>query len=423
MTRLLRLLALIALLLCPATADADTTPTPIGATLRVPLDHDRPQDGTAALYYEFGRRFDPRKPTVLLVADGQQYFLRRGVVSQLQQQLFGDGVNVVGLVSRGATPSVIAASKGRDGKVDWRRAWRLFNSRQWIGDLDALRRVLVGREGHVSLYGRSGGAYLVHQYLAWDPRHIDRAFTQSPANPVIARELGIAVDHFWEDLGREDPALQPLLIQTLARFPGDRTAILLTLQRQHFFVTADQLPAARAKLIRTLAAGDTTAFKTLRHDYEVDGVLDLMTSDAAIPQLVRVVELLQPTGAFDAAADGRVSPLIEPQRQFAAPLLKLLADGAITLPPYSTQPASRSAAQVFVLAGRQDEAVDYRVAIALAYSYPRHILFIADDNHTFLRLVQRQLDKPMISAFFAQGPDAPAFRAALAAADAERWRD
>ena len=423
MSRLLILLALIAVIMPAVRSGADTTPAPIGATLRVPLDYDRPQDGSSTLYYEFGNRFDARKPTVLLVADGQQYFLRRGVVHELQEQLFGDDVNVVGLVSRGATPGIIAATKGADGKVDWRRAWRLFNSRQWLGDLDELRRALVGRDGHVSLYGRSGGAYLVHQYLAWDPRHIDRAFTQSPANPVIARELGIPIDHFWEDLGREDPALQPLLNQALARFPGDRTAILLTLQRQHFFVTADQLPAARAKLIRALAAGDATELKTLRHDYEVDGVLDLMASDAAVPQIVRVVELLQPTGAFDSSAGARISPLIEPQRQFAAPLLDLLAKGTITLPVYSTQPASRSTAQVFILAGREDEAVDYRVAIALAYSYPRHVLFIADDNHTFLRLVQRKLDGPMIAAFFAGGSNSLAFRAALAAADGERWHE
>jgi hypothetical protein len=53
--------------------------SPLGRTVSVPFDHDRPGEGRFDLYYELGAPFDPALPTVLLVADGQQFSLREGI--------------------------------------------------------------------------------------------------------------------------------------------------------------------------------------------------------------------------------------------------------------------------------------------------------------------------------------------------------
>ncbi|HEY1605717.1 MAG TPA: alpha/beta fold hydrolase [Allosphingosinicella sp.] len=405
-------------LLC---ASAAASASGLDRSLSVPLDHGRPAAGSARLDYEFGARFDPRKPTVIMVADGQQFYVRKGAMPAFQQSLFGPGVNVVGLVTRGTTPAFVAATLGPGGKPDWQRAWRIFNADQWIADIDALRRALVGN-GKVMLYGRSGGAYLVHQYLAVHGDHVSRAFTQSPVNPEIVRDLDIGLDRFWKTLGAESPELQPMLVDLLKRRPGERTRILITLQRQHFFVPADRLKDERAKLIRALAAGDEGAYAQARKDYQVDDVMALLASNDSIPQNVRVLELIGPSGAFDAPEAG-VSPLIEPQRNFAAPLIELEKAGRIPPPHFDLEALHRVRTEVFVLAAREDEAVDYRTTIALAYSYPHHRLFVADDNHTFARISGGGEDGKLIRAFFAGGLDSPRLAAALKAAAPYRWNE
>ncbi|HEX5257168.1 MAG TPA: hypothetical protein VFW35_00135 [Sphingomicrobium sp.] len=131
-------------------------PPPLDRSVRVPLDYAHPASGSAALTYELGAPFDRRKPTVIVVADGQQFFVRKGAVADLQQQLFGPDVNVVGIVTRGTTPAFISAALDSTGAPDWSHAWRIFNSDQWIADIETVRHALVG-DGKVMLYGRSGG--------------------------------------------------------------------------------------------------------------------------------------------------------------------------------------------------------------------------------------------------------------------------
>jgi pimeloyl-ACP methyl ester carboxylesterase len=412
--------ALAQLLLLAPASRAQPSGDALTHTITVPLDYSRPSGGRARLTYEFGAAFDPSKPTLIVVADGQQYFVRQGAAAKLQQQLFGPNVNVVALITRGSTPAFVDAALGADGQADWLQAWRIFNAGQWIEDIERVRREVVG-DRQVMLYGRSGGSYLVHQYLTRYGVHVSRAFTQSPVNPRIARELNIDLDRFWETLGREQPELQPVLLDALKRRPDQRAAMLMTLQRQHFYVPADKLLAERARLIQAFSSGDDAVYAELRRAYEVDGVTELMRSKAAIPQIVRVVELIGPSGAFDGPRSG-LSPLIEPQQGFAKPLLDLQRAGRIPAPAFDLDALHRIGTEVFILAGRDDEAVDYRTSIALAYSYPRHLLFIAGgDNHNFSHLDASGETARLVQAFFESGATSPRMAQALAAAGPDRW--
>jgi pimeloyl-ACP methyl ester carboxylesterase len=398
------------------------SPKPLAHTICVPLDYAHPNQGCAQLTYEFGAPFDAKKPTVIVVSDGQQFFVGQGAAAKLQQQLFGPKVNVVGLITRGSTSAFIDATLDASGKVDWLKAWRVFNANQWIEDIEQVRRRILGKQ-RVMLYGRSGGAYLVHQYLAGHGASVSRAFTQSPVNPLIASDLRIGLDRFWETLGREQKELQPVLLDALQRRPAERGAMLTTLQRQHFYVPPDRLAAERARLIRAFASGDEPAFAEFRRTYEVDAVADLMSSKAAIPQIVRVLELIQPSGAFDAPAAG-LSPLIEPQKNFVMPLLELQKAGRIPRPTFDFPALHGVQSEVFVLAGRDDEAVDYRTCIALAYSYRRHVLFIAaGDNHNFAHLDETGETARLLRAFLEGGATSSRLTAELAKAAPERWSE
>src|SRR5262249_47401467 len=148
--------------------------------------------------------------------------IRPGAARALQESLFGAGVNVAALTPRGATPALVAASLDAQGDPDWARAWTLFGEPQWIADIEAARIALVGANGKIELYGRSGGASLVVSYIRVHGDRVSRAFIQAPASPDIAADLHIAIDRFWSELGAQDPRLQTMLRDALARRPQER---------------------------------------------------------------------------------------------------------------------------------------------------------------------------------------------------------
>jgi hypothetical protein len=140
-----------------------------------------------------------------------------------------------------------------------------------------------------------------------------------------------------------------------------------------------------------------------------------------VPQNVRVVELIQPSGAFDKLGADGIFPLTESQAFFTKPLLDLIKAGEISVPAIDGTASHRLATELFVLAGREDEAVDYRTSIALAASYPRHELFIAADNHVFARLSGAGHVSRLVQAFLAAGIGSAELRAALTSAATYRW--
>src|SRR5262249_59381482 len=102
----------------PATPK-DSPADGLGKTIEVPLEHKAQDKGRASLYYEFGAPYDPKKPVVFVIADGQQFFMRKGAVAAMQKDSFGDGVNVVGIVGRGATKPFRDATLDDRGRPDW----------------------------------------------------------------------------------------------------------------------------------------------------------------------------------------------------------------------------------------------------------------------------------------------------------------
>ena len=383
-------------------------------TLLVPLDHANPAAGRAELYYEFGGAVDREKPFVFVIADGQQFYVRKGAAAGLQKDLFGDAVNVVAIVGRGATDAFIQRALDADGRPDWKKAWQLFNSSQWIEDIEAVRREVVGKNGTISLYGRSGGAYLAHQYLQRHGEHVARAFTTSPVQPCLNRQLAISIDDFWNELA---PDTRTTLTRVLAKRPRDRQSILVALQRQHFFIPADRLAEERAALIRALDAGDEERFAAAKKEYQVDEIAELNAKPEGMAQRIRALEFFYPTGEFSKVGGEAVYPLLESQYTLLQPLLALVRDGAIPAPRCEQTSSHRVPAEILVVAARYDDAVDYRTSIALAASYPNAALFIADDNHVFTRMNEAGAMQQLQRTFLREGLRGAQF------SERFRWRE
>jgi pimeloyl-ACP methyl ester carboxylesterase len=406
----------------PATLH-DAPPDGLGKTIEVPLDHQAPRKGRASLYYEFGARYDSKKPVVLVIADAQQFHVRRGAMAGVQRHRFGDGLNVVGIVGRGATKPFRDATLDHHGRPDWEKAWRVFNSGQWVEDIDAVRQAVVGERGQVFLYGVSGGALLVHEYLARHGEHAGRAFTAAAVDPFHEGELGLNSDRFWLEIGAHDRTLQATLRDVLRQHADDRPRILMTLQRQNFFIPPEKLQQARADLIRALAAGDDRRYEEARRAYQVDAVHAFFESPEGIPVRVREFEFLYPSGALPRLRGEAVYPNHENTYNFAKPLVALCDAGKIPAPSLDLARLHRLDTEVLIVAGRWDHTVDYRTSIALAACYPRSGLFIADDDHRFGRLEKSGAMTKLIRAFLGSGLSSAEWRGVLKAAAPHRWRE
>jgi len=111
----------------------------LGDSINVPIDHDVPDKGTFTLYYESGAEYNSEKPTVFLIADGQQFHLRRGAIKKLQERWLDDRFNVVGIPGRIISQKLLDKAINANSSVNWEEAYQIFNSRQWCGDIDQVR--------------------------------------------------------------------------------------------------------------------------------------------------------------------------------------------------------------------------------------------------------------------------------------------
>lgn len=56
-------------------------------TINVPIDYVNQNKGFTTVSYEFGADFSENKPTVFIIADAQQFYVRKGTIANLQTTL------------------------------------------------------------------------------------------------------------------------------------------------------------------------------------------------------------------------------------------------------------------------------------------------------------------------------------------------
>jgi hypothetical protein len=72
-----------------------------------------------------------------VIADGRQFYVRPGAILSLQDELFGDRLNVVGIIGRGSDPAVLSKVK-KDDQVDWLLASQVLRSDRWVDDIESV---------------------------------------------------------------------------------------------------------------------------------------------------------------------------------------------------------------------------------------------------------------------------------------------
>jgi len=420
-TRRLVLQGLATSALLPAVGHADTpAETASIRQVEVPVDHSAPDKAGFPLDVLVLGRMEPRRPTVFLVGDGQQFYIQPDQMPKFRA-LFGDGVNIVGIAGRGfAKPLLDRLGDPAAPGADWALAWTLLNFRQWTADIDRVRVSLLGSDGRVFLFGTSGGAYLLHTYLAEYGGHVRGVYSEVAPLPQLEAELHLRHDKFWDEL---DEADRKTLWSAIAAHPEKRTLYAQLLQRQNYFVDLNALSSARHDLIGAMARDDEAVLKTAATDYQVDALAQMMSSANAWPIRVREYEFVAPVLKDLGWKTRTFRPDVEVSEMWARPLLDLRERNALPMPVFDLARLNAVTAEVLIVCGRYDHISDYREQIAIAGRYRNSRLLILDDDHLLHRLKAAGGLREALLRAWPLGFGDPAFTAAVSALQPLVWQE
>ena len=391
--------------------------------LKVPVDYSDPASGFTTIYYESGAPFSREKLTVFVIADAQQFYVRKGAMSQLQNSLFDSTFNVIGIIGRNNNSDLKRRVTDAAGTINWPEASKIFSWLQYVNDIDAVRKKLLGERGKISLYGQSGGGLLVHQYLSKYGEFVDKAFTGASVDYSLDSESGINHDRFWMETCARDPSFAKRFTLLLEKKTFPRELIAMLFQRQNFFVQTDRLFFERNKLLDHLLMNDTAVINTYLTKYQIKDILAFIDSPDGIPVKVRLFEFMVPlSGCFEIESD-RFQPDLENLYFSCLPLIQSRNNNKIEPVLIDHRPLHLLETEVFVLSGRWDHTADYRSQIALASIYRNHYLFIADDNHTFTSLKSKGLYNQLLIKFLKYGKEDPRFRDFMKSCESYRWKE
>lgn len=159
----------------------------------VPMDHQLPASRMIALSYEVFHPFDAGKETIFMMEDVlDRYFLDGINIDYLQRGDF----NLVYIQGRNHSKSIIQSVQ-HQGKVDWKRAFKLFNVDQYAKDLEFIRQALLG-DRKVWLLGFSGSATLMHYYLGLFPDQVSGLVSFNPLLFDVQQNLGFQEPTLWK---------------------------------------------------------------------------------------------------------------------------------------------------------------------------------------------------------------------------------
>lgn len=348
------------------------------------VDHANPKGEKFYLKYEFGAKYNPKLPTVFAIADGQQFWARKGRAKRFQEDVFGENFNVVVVFSRAMNNSFKFLAKTKISKINWQQAYNIFKSYQWIEDIESVRKA-INPNKKINLYGRSGGGLLLLQYLEKYSQHVDKAFCQTAPVPELEKLLGFRHDKIWEELISYDIELTIKLKKSIDEKYFNKEDIFLCLQRQNFFVKVEDINIERKKLIDVIYNKNTVAFGKFKKKYQVDIMKRMMLTTPGISSAVRQYEFFMLDNYYELLKSNNkgVRPNIEAIKIYANPLIDQYEKRKIPRPKTDFHKLRNIKTQVMIFAGRWDHTVDYRGQYYLHGLLPNSVLFLADDNHVF----------------------------------------
>jgi pimeloyl-ACP methyl ester carboxylesterase len=376
--------------------------------LNFPLDYGDSSSTLFRGFYILSPHFHADASVVFLLTDGQMELVGPDPdFSFFEAEL--PGLSYVLIGHRGHSPTLFPEVYVA-GKVDLRRAMRLYGSAQRVEDIERVRRDMIEQrllpsDGRIMIFAASGAGVLAQQYLQRYGDHVSRVLLASTGAPDLSREHGWDYARRFAEFDSGAAADLGKVLRTRSVSPASLTYLLFQLARE-----GKEGRVAQRRVIRGL----------LRHNpfpYVWYGlhpsrswllsriVLDTPAADAA---KVRMYELL---GA-DLQRYGTSSrPDVSLMYTWTSKLLEAYRAVEVPVPEIRID-RSRYQGEVLVMSGRDDVVFSPEIGKAIAEAYPHGQFVVVRGGH---RLEQdRSYQKAIRTAFFALGLHAPRTEALLA---------
>lgn len=185
--------------------------------LNLPLDYDDDRSPLFRDFYILSSNFKANEPVVFFLTDGQMELVTPGSdPAFFEAQL--PGLSYVLIGHRGHSPTLFPEVYV-DGKVDLRRAMRLYGSAARVEDIERVRRDMLSEnllpeDGRIMIFAASGAGVLAQQYLHKYGDHVSRVLLASTGAPDLARARGQDYARSFADY---DPVLGSALREVIQK--------------------------------------------------------------------------------------------------------------------------------------------------------------------------------------------------------------
>ena len=355
--------------------------------IELPIDHNNPDEGSFTLYYQLSSNFNFNNPIIFFINDSQQAHGAPGDVDGLREEYQFDSLfNIIRYEPRGRQYSYIEI-ENEDGSINWEKAYRIFSSSQIVEDIERVRQNLLSDHPNkkIYLYGRSGGGYLVQEYLAKYFRYVERAFIRCGPNPLIMEKLGFIESRFLlNSLNTVDSTVYKKLEKVLDENVVPELNLLWLLNRLAYQFQ-DPGPI-QAKIIDELFQNNFDTYQSYMekggYDYLKLKGNKVLINQMGIGGFLRPIEcdgkyLLGPPPDY-------IDPIYYCFRDLSSAFIDLIEKNKVPSPIFpSLNKFEEVETEVFYLAGKNDHMSPYQIGVELGKYFPNYELFISDDNHLF----------------------------------------
>jgi pimeloyl-ACP methyl ester carboxylesterase len=336
---------------------------------------------------------------------------------------FFDFCNVVRYQFRGRKYSYIEV-KNSDGTVNWEKAYHALSSKQVVEDIERVRQSLFKDrpDTKIFIYGRSGGAYLIQEYLAKYPQNVKRALIESAPNPIIMKQLGnLESKSLYNMLMEIDPGLHDKLKAVLDKDIVPDLNLLWILKGIPY---KSQNPKEElAKLINELYEGKKDLYEQYLQKQGFDfSKLLIPEEKMSVWELgcyIRGIEC--DTEYILGPEPNYVDPLYTCLRKGSEPYIRLIEAGKVSAPaPPPLEKFKETDAEVFWLTGKDDHVSPYQIGIEFRKYFKNYDLFIAEDNHNLT--IHKECYPLLRNAFFKYGLGSKELQEAKNCSACKEWK-
>jgi pimeloyl-ACP methyl ester carboxylesterase len=391
--------------------------------LELPVDYQNIEEGKFNLYYEVTSNFNYNRPTIFFLYDTQQQYGEPGQVDDLAKRYqFFEHFNVVRIQLRGREYSYINL-KNEDKSVQWERAYRILSSKQIIEDIERVRQNLFSDQSgkEIYLFGRSGGGYLVQEYLAKYSQNVRRAFIEVAPNPLIMEDLGfIESKYLYDLLNSIDPELHEKLKTVIEKGEVPELKLLWILKgipyksenpKEELALLINELSIGKMELYDEYLAMRGFDFSKVIPDEKTMGAWEM--GCYLRPLECDGTYILGPKPDY-------VDPLYTTLRKISDPYIQLIEEEKVKPIEYpSLEKFKTIKTEVFFLAGRNDHVTPYQIGIELKKLIKNFDLYIADDNHNLT--IYKECSPLLRNAFFNYGIDSKKLHEVKNSLECKEW--